>query len=65
MSDQQFGIFEQFNLYKMYKMTKKTRSGILTKKTRSAKCHTKRRFVTHTFHLIITYVRTIPKAVVS
>jgi hypothetical protein len=23
----------QFNLYKMYKMTKKTRSGIMTKKT--------------------------------
>ena len=65
MTDQQFGIFEQFKLYKMYKMTKKKRSQIMTKKTRSAKCHTKRRFVTHTFDLITTYVRTIPKAVVS
>jgi len=35
MTDQQFGIFEQFKLYKMYKMTKKTRSEIMTKKTRS------------------------------
>ena len=36
-------------------MTKKTQSQIMTKK----KCHTKRRFVTHTLHLITTYVRTI------
>ena len=35
MTDQQFGIFEQFNLYKMYKMTKKKGSEIMTKKTRS------------------------------
>ena len=35
MTKQPFGISEQFKLHKMYKMTKKTRSGILTKKTRS------------------------------
>jgi len=35
MTDQQFGISEQFKLYKMYKMTKKKGSEIMTKKTRS------------------------------
>ena len=35
MTDQQFGIFEQFKLYKMYKMTKKKGSKLLTRQTRS------------------------------
>ena len=51
----------EFERYNMYKMTKKKVSDIMTKKTRSAKCHTKRRFVNHTLHLITTYVRTMLK----
>ena len=35
MTKQPFGNPEQFKLYKMYKMTTKTRSDIITKKTRS------------------------------
>jgi hypothetical protein len=44
MTKQPFGNSEQFKLYKMYK---------------SAKCHTKGQFVTHTLHLNATYVKTI------
>ena len=49
MTKQAFGNPEQFKLYKMYK---------------SAKCHTKRRFVLHTLHLNTIYVQTIAKTVV-
>jgi hypothetical protein len=48
MTKQPFGNPEQFELYKMYK---------------SAKCHTKGQFVTHTLHLNTTYVTTIPFSV--
>jgi len=57
MTKQAFGNPEQFNLYKMYKMTTKTRSKIMTKKTRSGIGREVSAYFAPNYHLCQNYAQ--------